>query len=144
MCLALGIFLFVPGLTDPQGLLVPLLAGAVGIGAGIGGLIRSRRAKENPFDRAAATLLENANKAVEEDENVTVAFDESGMKIAAGADVETVPYESFECAVESADAVLFIFEERVMVLQKRDLLGRDVEGFLGLISEKIARYQTVA
>lgn len=51
VCLALGFFLFIPSLVKPQELLVPLLAGVIAIGAGIGGLWRSRKHKKNPFDK---------------------------------------------------------------------------------------------
>ena len=37
ICLCCGIFLFVPGLMEPEELRVPLYAGAIGIGTGVGG-----------------------------------------------------------------------------------------------------------
>ena len=129
VCLALGIFLFVPGLTDPQGLLVPLLAGAAGVGAGIGGLIRNRKAKSSSFDKAAATLLSHMNKAVQENNGVSVAFNERELTISADVDSQTIPYAKVEHALETPDAFLIVFAERIMVLQKKDLLDGDIEGF---------------
>ena len=58
VCLALGIFLFVPGIMEPKKLFVPLLVGVLAIGASIGGLWRSRKHKKNPFDKSAKLLLE--------------------------------------------------------------------------------------
>ena len=43
LCWALGLFLLLPGLVEPQSLLVPLLTGAAAYGAGIAALWRHRR-----------------------------------------------------------------------------------------------------
>ncbi len=140
-CLALGIFLFVPGLTDPQGLTVPLLAGAVGIGAGIGGLWRSRKAGRNPFDRSAEILL--AGKDAVAEGRFRVTFSQDGMTIAdaqadsGNAGEEFVPYGDFECVVETEDAILVSYGERVTLLQKSDLTAGDIDGLRKLMSEQI-------
>ena len=142
LCILLGIFLFVPGLVKPQELLVPLLAGAVAIGAGIGGLWRSRKHKKNPFDKSARLLLAGKDEAPAEP--VEVEFSESGMTIPAeNGETETVSYDKFECVIETEDCILFVFEERVTLLQKRDLVGGTPEEFCAFCAEKIQNYQAV-
>ncbi len=142
LCILIGIFLFVPGLVKPQELLVPLLVGAVAIGAGIGGLWRSRKHKKNPFDKSARLLL--AGKDAEGSEPVEVEFSESGMTIPTeNGETETVSYDKFECVIETEDSMLFVFEERVTLLQKRDLVGGTPEEFCAFCAEKVRSYQTV-
>ncbi len=142
LCILLGIFLLVPGLVKPQELLVPLLVGAVAVGAGIGGLWRSRKHKKNPFDKSAKLLL--AGKNAELSESVEVEFAENGMTIPTenGA-TETVSYDKFECAIETEDSILFVFEERVTLLQKRDLVCGMPEEFCAFCAEKIRNYHSV-
>ena len=78
LCLVLGIFLFVPGVTDPQELLVPLIAGALAIIIGILYLWRSRKHRKNPFDRSAQKLLAG-KETLSTQSPVTVTFSENGM-----------------------------------------------------------------
>jgi len=142
LCILLGIFLFVPGLVKPQELLVPLLVGAVAVGAGIGGLWRSRKHKKNPFDKSAKLLLEG--KDAELPEPVEVVFSEEGMMIPAGnGATETISYDKFECVIEAEDCILFVFEERVTLLQKCDLVGGTPEEFCAFCAEKVRNYQSV-
>ncbi len=140
LCLALGIFLFIPGLMKPQELLVPLLAGAAAIGAGIGGLWRSRKQKKNPFDRSAKILLAGKD-SIAAQQAVMVSFSEDGMTIPTeDGDTEFVPYSSFTCAIEVADILLFVYDERVTVLQKNDLITGDSSGLCTLLSEKVTKF----
>lgn len=139
--LALGIFLFVPGLVKPQELLVPLIAGGIGIIAGICGLWRSRKHKKNPFDEAAKKLL--AEKSDIQPGQYQVLFSAENMIIAERGKTEHIPYSKFECAVETADIFLLTFDERVTVLLKRDLSKGSIDDFVGFISEKVAKYQSI-
>ena len=133
ICLALGIFLFVPGLMKPQELQGPLFMGAVAIGAGLGGLLRGRRGKKNPFDKSAKLLL--AGKETE-DASSRVVFSDTGMCICGGGE-ETVPYSDFEFFIEGEDVYLITFAGRVVLLQKKDL-QRDVEEFTAFVAEHTA------
>ena len=83
--LFLGIFLFVPGLTDPEELTGPLLIGALGIMAGIFNLWSSRKNKKNPFDRSAKLLLDNISPL---SQDIEVVFGESGVEIPG----ESIPF----------------------------------------------------
>ena len=140
LCLALGIFLFVPGLVEPQELMVPLIVGAIAIGAGIGGLWRSRKHKKNPFDKSAKILLSGKDN-IPSEPALTVSFSEDGMTVSAdNSNTEFVAYDGFECAIETADTVLFVYDTRVTVLQKNDLKTGDINEFCGLLAEKIAKF----
>jgi len=143
ICLLLGIFLFVPGMMEPQELLIPLLVGAVAIGAGIGGLWRSRKNRKNPFDKSAARLLQGKD-TISAENPVVVIFSEEGMMLPADSEeAELVPYGNFERVIEAQDIFLFVFGERVMVLQKGDLTDSDVSGFSEFIARKVAKYQSL-
>lgn len=142
LCILIGIFLFVPGIVKPQELLVPLLVGAVAIGAGIGGLWRSRKHKKNPFDKSAKLLLAGKDEAFAE--LVEVEFSESGMTIPTEkGETETISYDKFECVIETEDSILCVFEERVTLLQKCDLVGGAPEEFCAFCAEKVRNYQSV-
>ncbi len=144
LCLAAGIFLVVPGLTEPRELFVPLLVGAAAMGAGIIGLWQSRARKKNPFDRAAKILLEGKDK-ISAEQAASVSFSEEGMTVpAGGGKAEFVPYREFECAVETADSFLFVFGGRVLLLQKMDLKAECTGDFCRLISEKVKPYHSIA
>lgn len=141
--LALGIILFVPGLVKPKELLVPLLAGVVAIGSGIHGLWRSRKQKRNPFDKSAKLLLAGKDTVLME-KDVRVSFTEKGMMLPTDNDNSVlVPYKDFECVVETADTLLFVYSERVTVLQKNDLATDNVNDFCQFIAGKVERYHLV-
>ena len=143
VCLAVGIFLFVPGLVKPQELFVPLLVGAVAVGAGIGGLWRSRKHKKNPFDKSAKVLLAGKDN-ISAEQSIAVSFSEDGMTIPIdNGNTEFVPYSGFECAIEAADMLLFVYGERVTVLQKIDLTTGNISDFCKLISEKVTKYHSI-
>lgn len=144
ICLALGIFLLVPGLMEPQELFVPLLAGAAAAGAGIGGLWRSRKHKKSRFDRPAKILLEG-KRAVSSDPPAVVSFSESGVTLPAGQEGgEPIPYGSFERVIETPDGVLLVFDTRAAVLQKRDLTSGTWEEFREFLMEKVPQYHSIS
>lgn len=142
--LALGVFLFVPGLMKPRELLVPLLMGAVGIGAGLGGFYRIHKAKKAPkpdrFAQAAEKML-SIYAPLSEADGAEVVFSDSAMILPSESGAESVAYESFERAVETADALLLVFDTRVMLLQKRDLSAARWESFRIFLEEHIATYE---
>ncbi len=143
LCLSVGIFLLVPGLVKPQELFGPLLVGAAAVIYGIVGLWRGRKNRKNPFDKSAELLL-SGKDTISDGETVTVSFTEDGMTIPKDdGSVELVPYSDFECAVETADALLFVYGERVTVLQKRDLTTDNLSELSKLLAEKVAKYHAV-
>lgn len=142
ICLLLGLFLLIPGMVKPQELMVPLLVGAIAVGAGIGGLWRSRKRRKNPFDKSARLLLQG--KDAEPSELLEVQFSEEGMRIPTEeGTVEVITYEKFECVIEAEDIILIVFGERVMLLQKRDLVNGTPEAFCGFCAERIRSFQSI-
>lgn len=143
VCLALGIFLLVPGLMDPQELLVPLIVGAVAVGAGIGGLWGSRKHRRDPFDKSASILLADLNGQMT-GKTCTMAFTEKGMTAsAAGTSSETVPWQEISCAVETEDAFLLVYRDRVALLQKKDLSEGGKDEFRSLLASSAGVFCTV-
>lgn len=148
LCIAAGIFLFIPGLMKPQELTVPLVVGALAILCGIWRLWGSRKNKapkttDKRFDEAAKQLLAGKD-AIPEEEALTVTFSEAGMYISANSSsAEPVPYSGFETVIETADAILLVYGELVTLLQKKDLADGDVFEFCTFLSEQVAVYQTV-
>lgn len=143
VCLAAGIFLLVPGLVEPQELFMPLLAGAAALMIGIVGLLCSRKNKKNPFDKSAKLLL-TGKDVIPEGQAITVIFSDDGMTIPAdNNNTEFVPYNDFECAIETTDAFLFVYGDRVTVLQKKDLTTDNLKDFSDQISEKVTKYQSI-
>lgn len=142
VCLVLGVFLFVPGAMEPQELFVPLLVGALAIGAGIGGFWRSRKHKKNPFDQSAKLLLEKQN-TLSAEQSIVVSFSETGMSVSVSNDrTERVPYDSFACIMETPNVFLLFHDTRVTALQKFDLSG-PVDAFRSFISERIPQYHSI-
>ena len=141
VCLAAGVFLLVPGLMEPKELLVPLIAGAVAVGVGITGLWQSRRHKKNSFDKSAKLLLSGKDDS-SAGQTDAVSFSKDGMTVPGGkGNAEFVPYRDFECAVEAADLFLFVYGERVIVLQKIDLKTGNISDFCKFIAGRIEKYQ---
>lgn len=136
LCILLGLVLFVPGLMEPQKLFVPLTTGAVAIGAGIGGLRRSRKQK-NPFDKSARLLLAGKDNILTE-QGAGVCFSDDGMTIISdNADAAFAAYSDFECVIETADAFLLVYRDRAAVLQKSDSTTDNINEFYQFISQKI-------
>ena len=131
-CLCCGIILFVPGLMEPEELKVPLFAGAIGIGTGIGGLLCGKIKRKNPFDKSARLLLEQRKTT----DDATVAFNEIGMTIAAGGSEELVPYDKMEYIVEAEGMLLLTFDEKVIAVKKDDMVCGDMESFRSFITEQ--------
>lgn len=137
-CLALGIFLLVPGLMDPESLWLLAAVGAVDIVWGAVSLWmgRKRRVRANPFDKSAGALLQGKDRIPLG--TVQAVFSEAGMTIADAEREETVPYSDFECCVETEDILLFVYQERATVLQKRDLAAGDLDSLRDFLSARFA------
>ena len=134
LCLLLGIVLLVPGLMDPGGSLLLLIAGIVGVVVGIGGFCVKRNPKKSAFDLAAENLL--ASRALIGDDQIRVLFREEAMTIEQDHVGEEIPYSKIELAVETRDTWLLLFDERAMVLLKDDLAG-DQEAFHAFLARKV-------
>ena len=144
--LILGIILVVPGLVNPQQMLVPLLFGIIGIVAGIRGLTSTGNAMMNRmkkrFDASAKQLLAGKDRLQEKD-CIDITFTEEGFSYPADeGEKECISYDEFESVVEAADLYLIVFDTSVTVLQKSDLQGGDFAAFDAFLSEKITHFVT--
>ncbi|MDO4732086.1 MAG: YcxB family protein [Bacillota bacterium] len=136
ICLLLGIFLFVPGLMKPQELLGPLLMGAIAIGAGIGTFFRGRKRKKNPFDKAAARLLEQGKDSIF-GSLPEFHFSSDDMRIITeGKEQDCVPYSDFEFVFETEDLFLLIYREKITALHKESISSGRIEDFRSFLQGK--------
>ena len=144
LCLALGLVLLVPALMRPGEMIVPLLAGALAVFAGIGGLLGGGQHTQERFEKSARLLLEGVQDALQ-GRPACVCFSEEGMAMSLGGEKgECVPYSRFECVVETEDAFLFVYGSRAMMLRKQDLAGGASSGmFCCFVQEKVARYSHI-
>ena len=144
--LALGIFLFVPGLMKPDELFIPLIVGAMAIGAGIGAFWRSRKNKINHFDKSAKLLFEQRN-TIPSDQNSKVIFSEEGMTITSETKSETnnefVAYSDFESIISANDIILLIYKEKCVLLQKKELVNENINAFCEFIAIKTDCYHSI-
>jgi len=144
--LVLGIFLFVPGLMKPDELFIPLIVGAMAIGAGIGAFLRSRKNKKNPFDKSAKLLFEQRN-TIPAEQNSKVVFLEEGMTITSETESETnnefVEYNEFENIISTNDIILLIYKEKCVLLQKKELVSENINDFCEFISIKTGCYHSM-
>ena len=144
--LALGIFLFVPGLMKPDELFIPLIVGAMAIGAGIGAFWRSRKNKKNPFDKSAKILFEQRN-TIPSEQKSNVIFSEDGMTIISEAKSETnnefVEYSDFENIISTKDIILVIYKEKCVLLQKKELVSENISAFCEFVSIKTGCYHSI-
>lgn len=120
-----------------MGLLVPAVAGII---IGIAALLRRKREKESPYDRAARQLLQG-RASLSGIEAVRVSFTKEGLAVEQedGCEEERqiVPYADFECVLETEDLLLPIYRDSVMVLQKKDLCTGDLSGLKEFLSGQI-------
>lgn len=141
--LALGIFLLVPGLMEPKELLVPLVAGAVGVLLGLSLLLFPKRPVESaPTRQARLAGSEQLARMRKVDwSGIQVRFDADGLAVLKGEEArKTVPYTDLTGVFASEHAFLVGWGDGALLLQKRDLTAGDAADFLPYLQEKIDRH----
>ena len=135
LLIVMGVILFVPGIMDPKHLLVPLVAGAVGILVGLFTLwiVRGSQAQSKRFDQAAEKLL----KGFEAPPAAQVRFTPEGMEIAGKP---AAAYSDVDFAAETEDLFLLTWNEKVTILQKKDLVGGDYPQFAAFLHRQIQEH----
>ncbi|MDO5061924.1 MAG: hypothetical protein Q4D77_02005 [Peptostreptococcaceae bacterium] len=132
LLILLGIFLIVPALMDPRGLLMPLLFGGLLILYGITNLTVSKESSQI-FDQAAKNLLKNVGEATD----VQLIFRKDGFLM---PESDLVSYDKLEFIFESEDLFGILQDGMIMILQKKDLLHHDMTEFTtflrGLVDEE--------
>lgn len=132
LLVAMGVFLLVPGLMEPNGAAFLLLAGIAGIAAGAFTLWQSRpgRQPHARFDKAASALLQPLQSAPP----ALVKFTPQGMLL---GDRPAVPYDAFDCVAETEDLFVLTWNGKVTLLQKKDITAGDIESFRTFLQARV-------
>lgn len=156
--LAMGIFLLVPGLMEPQKLMLPLIAGIISGGCGIVYLLplkksaakRRQEYLQKPWRKSinkrcqtTSEKLLDGLQSLEVNDNAPlhILFSEKGMEI---GDAQLIPYFNFHTLVETEDLYLLTWNEKVTILQKRDLTVGTHQNFIQYLKEKVSYYENAA
>lgn len=130
--LLLGLFLFIPSLLKPKEMLIPLLVGASAVGYGILNIksgIKSKKVKPSSFDKAAMKLYSE----YENISSVTVTFTDDKVRLPGEV---TIDYSEIEKVFITEDFFIMFWNERITVLQKKDLCSLSMEEFISFITLK--------
>ena len=133
ICIAFGIFLFVPGLMKPSELAVPLIVGAFAIIFGISAVI-PRKTNAEKFLKKAKKLAKAINSSHEKED--TVVFGEDGIFENGAA---LMKYEELEDVIENRSIFLVCDGKKIMVLRKTDMVAGNPEDFRIFIEEKAGK-----
>lgn len=132
----LSVVLCLGGLGNPSELGRFLPLGIFCLAVGIIALGPWKRKRTTAFDRAAERLLLGKDDPSGA-KGVRVTFSEEGMSIDQENRKGTghiFPYSCFELVLETEDLLLPVYDESIMILQKKDLLTGslpELAGFLG-------------
>lgn len=123
ICIALGFFLFVPGLMKPSELMVPLIVGALAMVTGITAVLPRKTAAEK-FEKKAKKLISAINSSVLPTD--TVVFSEDGV---FENGTLLMKYENLENIIENRSIYLVCDGEKIMILRKADMVFGETEEF---------------
>lgn len=127
LLLVMGIFLFVPGIMKPQELPVPLIAGFLAIVLGVLYLRRGDK-KKNSYEKKAKNLLDRMNLSMK-NRKLRLTFCDTELTISGEGEEQRIAYSSMECALETADMFGLVYENQIVLLQKKELLLGTEEEF---------------
>lgn len=130
ICIALGIFLFVPGLLKPDELFVPLVVGAAATIFGISAVV-PRKTDAEKFEKKAKKLIKAINSSVKPED--TVVFNNDGV---FENGVLLMEYENLEPIIETRNIFFICDGEKVLLLRKCDLVSGKAEDFAEFIKNK--------
>lgn len=131
--LVMGIFLFVPGVMKPQELPGPLIIGFLAIALGLWYLRKEDR-KKNLYVKQAKKLLESLNASTE-NRKLRLVFDDTELAVSGTGEDKKISYSVVECALETADLFGLIYENQILLLQKKELLLGTAEEFAKQLEE---------
>lgn len=134
LLLVMGIFLFVPGIMKPQELPVPLVAGFFAVVMGVLYLRKDDR-KKNSYEKKAKKLLENMNASVES-QKLRLVFGDTELAMSGVGEDKKISYVNMECALETADLFGLIYENQIVLLQKKELLLGTADELTETLKEK--------
>lgn len=141
--LVMGIFLFVPGIMQPQELPGPLVAGFLAIMLGVFYLRRDDR-KKISYEKKAKKLLESMNASMES-QKLRLVFGDNELALSGAGEDKKNSYANMEYALETADLFGLIYENQMVLLQKKELLLGTIEEFEKQLEEKLSsvRYKKI-
>ena len=128
--IALGIFLFVPGIVKPKELAVPLIVGVFSIINGIFAVI-PRKTDAERFLKKAKKLAKAINSSVKPEN--TLVFSEDG--IFENGEI-LMKYEELENVIENRNIFFVCDGKKILVLRKTDMVVGNPEDFVKFIEEK--------
>lgn len=131
--IAIGIFLFVPGIMKPKELFVPLIVGAFSFINGIFAVL-PRKTPAERYERKARKIMENINFSLSPED--TVVFGEEAVFENGALLME---YKDLEEVIETRSLLLVCDGTKIMLLRKLDLVGGDVSEFGAHILEKTGK-----
>lgn len=131
--IALGIFLFVPGIMKPKELVVPLIAGAFSIINGIFAVI-PRKTNAERFFKKAKKLIFAINSSVKPED--TVVFNEEGIFENGSLLME---YENLENIIETKNVFMVCDGAKIMVLRKADMVAGKTEEFIAFAESETGK-----
>ncbi len=134
LLLVMGIFLFVPGVMKPQELPVPLVAGFFAIVMGVLYLRKEDR-KKNSYEKKAKKLLENMNASMKS-QKLRLVFDDTEVVMSGVGEDKKISYINMECALETAELFGVIYENQIVLLQKKELLLGTADELTETLKEK--------
>lgn len=132
--LAMGIFLLVPGLLEPTKLRIPLITGVIAVVTGLACLWPWRKRSNARFRKGAIKLLSSL-QSFEQTKNAPVLarFAPEGMIL---PNATVISYSDFNTLIETESIYFLVWNGRVTVLQKRDLIEGTLKDFLFFLEEK--------
>ena len=125
--IAVGFFLFVPGLMKPKELFVPLIAGAFSMINGIFAVLPGRNRTES-FEKSAKKLIKSIDASLKDGESLV--FDD--LNIAENGNA-VMKYEEIENAFETKNFFFISDGTKALLLRKCDLVlgnGEELKAFL--------------
>lgn len=131
--IAIGIFLFVPGIMKPKELFVPLIVGAFSFINGIFAVL-PRKTPAERYERKAGKIMENINFSLNPED--TVVFGEEAIFENGALLME---YDDLEEVIETRSLFLVCDGTKIMLLRKLDLVSGDVSEFGAHILEKTGK-----
>lgn len=121
-------------------MLIPILVSAFSVVIGILYLIiyyfskygeKSKKAKLTSFDKASEKLFSEYKKIPVNE--ITVTFTDDKIQLTGNP---TIDYSEIEKILVTEDFFVMIWDERITVLQKKDLSSGNVEKFVSFITSK--------
>lgn len=142
LLLAVGIFILVPGLMNPQKPIL-ILAGAFAIVVGLLKIYLACKEKTQHIPasclKAAKDFLTGRRSIDWTEATMKVQFDENGMTTSNGEKQKIIPYEQIAGIFETENLWLLVYDgEKGLLLQKKDLILGDAGEFSSYLHRRVA------